>query len=251
MATSSGQRHSYSNTQPLKRTVTDKILLVDPNEIVALNVLGLNNESKFQLINTPGQQYEWLEDTYRVVTDTGNDNDIDTNTTEATLTVTTGAKFSTGDIITWGGDAELMYVTTISGDVLTVVRGFGGTNATTHVTNGTVAIRFRARIEGATATASTMTEVTTGVNFSMILQKTIDITRTAGLDPDLYCGIDIAHNTPYEDDNSIMVIFGHGRARQPSEVSFILDRLRNETLTRVRVIFASELRDRIRDALFP
>ncbi len=183
MATSSGQRHSYSNTQPLKRTVTDMILLTDPNEIVALNVLGLNNESKFRFVNTPGQKYEWLEDTYRVLTDVGADQEIDTKTLETTLTVTTGTKFSTGDIITWGGDAELMYVTSISGNDLTVVRAFAGTTATTHTTDGTVAIRFRARIEGATATDSTMTEVTSGVNYSMILQKTLDITRTAGLLP--------------------------------------------------------------------
>ena len=34
-----------------------------------------------------------------------------------------------------------------------------------------------------------------------------------------------------------------------SEVSFLLDRLRNETITRVRVIFAPELRDAMREAL--
>ena len=183
MATVSGQIHSYSNTQPQKRTVTDKILLTDPNEIAAISVLGLNNESRFQFVNTPGRQYEWLQDTYRLVTDTGNDNDIDTNTTETTLTVTTGEKFSTGDIITWAGDDELMYVTSVSGDVLTVVRGVGGTSAATHTTNGEVAVRFRARIEGAASSDSPSTEVTTGVNYSMILQAELDVTRTNALIP--------------------------------------------------------------------
>ena len=183
MATLAGQIHSYSNTQPQKRTVTDRILLTDPNEIVAISVMGLNNESKFRFVNAPGRQYEWLEDTYRDRTDTGNDNDIDTNTSETTLTVTTGANFTTGDIITWDGDDELMYVTSVSGNVLTVVRGVGGTTAATHATNGEVNIRFRARIEGAASTDSTSTEVTTGVNFSMILQKEIDVTRTDNLLP--------------------------------------------------------------------
>jgi hypothetical protein len=44
-------------------------------------------------------------------------------------------------------------------------------------------------------------------------------------------------------------MFPKGRARLPSEVSFLLDRLRNETITRVRVIFAPELREAMREAL--
>ncbi len=40
-----------------------------------------------------------------------------------------------------------------------------------------------------------------------------------------------------------------GRPRRPAEVSFVLDRLKNQRLTRVRVIFAPELRDAMRGAL--
>jgi HD superfamily phosphohydrolase len=74
-----------------------------------------------------------------------------------------------------------------------------------------------------------------------------------GLDPDLYAGVDLACDTPYSDDSSLSVIFGDergaGRARRPAEVSFLLDRLRDETITRVRLIFAPELRDRVRQAM--
>ena len=56
-------------------------------------------------------------------------------------------------------------------------------------------------------------------------------------------------HTPYADDESLTVVFGGGRTRRPAEVSFLLDRLRNETITRVRVIFAPELRDAMRAAL--
>ena len=181
MATSTGQRHSYSNTLALKRSVTDRILLTDPNEIVAISVLGLNNESKFAFVNMPGQKYEWLEDTYRDLTDAFNDNEVDTDSAEVTLTVDTGALFEVGDVIQ--ADSELMNVTAISSNVLTVVRAFSGSSAATHSTDTTVNIRYRARIEGAAASASTMTEVTTGVNYSMIFQKTINVSRTAGLMP--------------------------------------------------------------------
>lgn len=76
-----------------------------------------------------------------------------------------------------------------------------------------------------------------------------EIAAAAGLDPAVYVGLDVAEDTPYADDDSLKVVFPKGRARQPSEVSFLLDRLRDETVTRVRVIYAPELEDAMREAL--
>lgn len=76
-----------------------------------------------------------------------------------------------------------------------------------------------------------------------------DIARSAGLDPDVYVGVDVAEDTPYAEDASLMVVYPRGRPRRPAEVSFLLDRLRNEPITRVRILFAPELRDAIREAL--
>ncbi|MBW2459386.1 MAG: HD domain-containing protein, partial [Deltaproteobacteria bacterium] len=82
-------------------------------------------------------------------------------------------------------------------------------------------------------------------------QTVRSIASEAGLDPDLYTALDVAIDTPYSDDRSLTVIFGQHRAHRPAEVSFVLDRLRDETLTRYRLIFAAELRDRVFDALGP
>jgi hypothetical protein len=76
-----------------------------------------------------------------------------------------------------------------------------------------------------------------------------EIARSAGLDPEVYVGIDVASDVPFSDDESLTVVFQRGRPRRPAEVSFVLERLRNERLTRVRVIFAPELRDAMREAL--
>jgi HD superfamily phosphohydrolase len=76
-----------------------------------------------------------------------------------------------------------------------------------------------------------------------------EIAAARGLDPAVYVGLDVATDTPYADDASLKVMFPKGRSRQPSEVSFLLDRLRNETITRTRVIFAPELREAMREAL--
>jgi HD superfamily phosphohydrolase len=81
------------------------------------------------------------------------------------------------------------------------------------------------------------------------LARAKEIAAAGGLDPEIYVGLDVATDTPYADDASLKVMFPKGRARLPSEVSFLLDRLRNETITRTRVIFAPELREAMREAL--
>lgn len=75
------------------------------------------------------------------------------------------------------------------------------------------------------------------------------ISEESGLDPDYYTGLDVATDTPYAEDGSLTVIFGTGLPRRPTDVSFVLDRLANETLSRVRVVFPGELRPRVREAL--
>lgn len=76
-----------------------------------------------------------------------------------------------------------------------------------------------------------------------------DIARAAGFDPDVYVGIDVAEDTPYAEDASLLVVYPRGRPRRPAEVSFLLERLRNATITRTRILFAPELREAVREAL--
>lgn len=75
------------------------------------------------------------------------------------------------------------------------------------------------------------------------------IAEEEGLDPAFYTGLDVASDTPYADDSSLSVIYPGRRPRHPAEVSFVLDRLRDETLSRVRLIMAPELEARLREAL--
>ncbi|WP_437819010.1 HD domain-containing protein [Sorangium sp. So ce1078] len=81
------------------------------------------------------------------------------------------------------------------------------------------------------------------------LETVREIAQGAGLDPDVYVGVDVAEDTPYAEDESLLVVYPRGRPRRPAEVSFLLDRLRNETMTRTRILFAPELRDAVREAL--
>lgn len=184
MATRTGMNYSYSNTEPQKRMVTDRIVTTSPMDIPAILALGgLNGGSKFQFVNQPHRSYEWLEEALPAVSETTIDANLDDNTTETTITVTTGALFQVGDVLQIDTDAELIYVSSISSNDLTVVRGFGGTTATSHATDGTTYIRYNARLEGADSSDSPFTEASTGYNYSTILHKDVTVSRTANILP--------------------------------------------------------------------
>ncbi|MEZ4296694.1 MAG: HD domain-containing protein [Polyangiaceae bacterium] len=81
------------------------------------------------------------------------------------------------------------------------------------------------------------------------LGRARDIARDAGLDPEIYVGVDVAADTPYSEDGSLLVAFPRGRPRRPSEVSVVLERLNGAPSARTRVLFPAELRDVMREAL--
>lgn len=76
------------------------------------------------------------------------------------------------------------------------------------------------------------------------------IAEARGLDPDAYVGLDVAEDTPFgAEAEPLLVVFSKGPARPLSDVSFILARLAGQRLTRVRLVFARELRDEITHAV--
>ena len=82
------------------------------------------------------------------------------------------------------------------------------------------------------------------------LELACDIAREAGMVPDIHVGLDIATDTPFDDTHdTLVVVYAKGEPRKPADVSFLLRRLNGEALTRVRLIVAGELRDRIREAI--
>jgi uncharacterized protein len=77
-----------------------------------------------------------------------------------------------------------------------------------------------------------------------------DLAQKRGLSAESYVGLDVANDTPFSDhDDPLTVVFPHGVAKKPGDVSFLLGRLRGETVTRVRLIFAPELREAITAAI--
>lgn len=73
-----------------------------------------------------------------------------------------------------------------------------------------------------------------------------DVARQNGFDPDVYVGLDAPSLVAFDDEHDpLTVIFPDGTQRKPGDVSFLLGRLRGQTLLRSRLLFPEELRDPI------
>lgn len=171
-----GQQDTYTNTVPQKRVVSDRLLLTDPNETVLINALGLNNESKFAFVNTPGRVYEWLEQKYNTRTLTATASGLHSDSTTTTMSVADGTLVNVGDLLLL--DSETVHVASKSTNTLTIVRNIAGTQATHHTSTVTITIVGNARIEGADANDSPYTLATSTTNVSQILQRSVEISRT-------------------------------------------------------------------------
>lgn len=171
MAVNTGQLNTYVNTEPQKRVITDRIAMAEPMEYPLMKALGID-AGKFAFVNEPGKKYEWLEDTYAPVQDTADEADLTSDSTTTVMTVAHGEYFHEGDVIQI--DDEYIYVSSISSDEVTVVRDHGGTQAT-HAATSTIYIRSQARIEGADASDSPTTDVTTGYNYSFIMHGNVEV----------------------------------------------------------------------------
>jgi hypothetical protein len=174
MATISGNLLSYSNSYPDKRMVTDRILMVDPYEIMTYNALG-TDVGKFNMVNREGKVYEWLEDTYNATTGTAASS-LETTTASTAMSVSAAAPFQPGDVLL--ADSEKIWVSAKNGTSLTVTRGWGDTVTATHATNVTLTFIGRARVDGDTAEDSPHTEITTAFNYTQILQRSVSVSRT-------------------------------------------------------------------------
>jgi hypothetical protein len=167
---------SYQDTVPDKRMVTDRILRIEPLDIVAYSYLG-TDMGKFNFVNRNGKVYEWLESTYNDRTDVVNTG-LASDSTTTTFSATDADLYQVGDIWeTVGGEGVL--ISGKSTTTMTIVRNIYGTQAT--AANSSVITRTsRARIDGATADDSPRNEIASASNVTQIFQRTLEIARTKG-----------------------------------------------------------------------
>lgn len=174
MTARSGLVQEYINTVPDRRMVTDRILMIEPYDIVAYSYLG-TDMGKFNFVNKDEYVYEWLEDTFNDRTDTVATG-MASDSTTTTCTITTAALFQPGDV--WLVGSEQVWVSAISSSVITMTRGYGSTTKTTHANSTAMTRVSRSRHPGDDADDSPSTEVSSGYNYTQIFQRTINVARS-------------------------------------------------------------------------
>jgi Family of unknown function (DUF5309) len=150
--------------------VSDIVGIVSPYETPLLNVLG---DAKRPAMST---LHEWVEDTLLPNSDTINQTVFSPNPTAATeITVVNGGRFRIGDLVRPGNSKEVMLAANVVGNVVSFVRGYGGTTAFALANQLKLTILGNAALEGAEADAPRFTNRVRKQNWTQIFASTVDV----------------------------------------------------------------------------
>ena len=157
----------------LAEDVSDLITIVSPHETPLLDRMG---DARNVATNTV---HEWIEDSLLPNADTINQTTFTPSAQEATaITVANGGRFLAGDLVRPGNAPEVMLVTAVAANVITVTRRYGGTPATALSNGLRLNILGNAALEGADATAARFTSRVRRQNYTQIFAATVEVTGT-------------------------------------------------------------------------
>jgi len=165
--------YSAGTTLPeLAEDVSDLIGIISPYETPLLDALG------DPMRESTSTHHEWLEDELLPNKDAINDSTYTDPSTDTDFVVDNGSRFRVGDQIQVEGSEELMLVTAINGDTLTVVRGYAGTTAEDLADNQVVSILGNAALEGADKPGMRFTNRSRCGNYTQIFTATVEVSGT-------------------------------------------------------------------------
>jgi len=119
--------------------------------------------------------HEWLEDELLPNKDAVNDSTFSDPSSDTDFVVDNGSRFRIGDQIQIEGSEELMLVTGISTNTLTVVRGYAGTTADNLADNQVINILGNAALEGADKPNARFTNRNRCGNYTQIFTATVEV----------------------------------------------------------------------------
>jgi hypothetical protein len=157
----------------LVEDVSDIIGIVSPFETPLLDHLG---DAKRAALGTV---HEWIEDALWPNFDSVNQTSFTPNGDDATaITVANGSRFRVGDQVRPDTSGEVMLVTAVNGNVLTVVRRYGGTSAFTLTNGRRLLILGNAAIEGDDAPDPRFTNRARRANYTQIFSAGVQVSGT-------------------------------------------------------------------------
>src|SRR5512137_712043 len=131
-----------TNLPELAEDVADLIGIVSPYETPLLDALG------DPMREATSTHHEWLEDELLPNKDAVNDSTFTDPEADTQFVVDNGGRFRIGDQIQIEGSRELMLVTAVNTNTLTVIRGYAGTAAEALADNKVINILGNAALEG-------------------------------------------------------------------------------------------------------
>ncbi len=173
MAFTGKATYSAGTTLPeLAEDVSDLIGIISPYETPLLDALG------DPMREATSTHHEWLEDELLPNKDAINDNTWSDPDSDTEFDVDHGSRFRIGDQIQVEGSEELMLVTGISGDTLTVVRGYAGTTPEDLADNLVINILGNAALEGADKPSARFTNRSRCGNYTQIFTAAVEVSGT-------------------------------------------------------------------------
>lgn len=151
----------------LVEDVSDIIGIVSPHETPLLDHLGDAKQAASSTV------HEWVEDA--LVPNTGEIDDATVTGGDTTFDVADVAVFQVGDLIRPGNSTEVMIVTGISSDQLTVSRGYGSTVQATLADGMPLTVLGNAALEGADAPAARFTSRSRKQNYTQIFTASVEV----------------------------------------------------------------------------
>ncbi len=165
--------YSAGSTLPeLAEDVSDLIGIISPYETPLLDALG------DPLYEARSTHHEWFEDELLPNRDAVSDGSIGDPLNETTFDVANGDRFCAGDQIQIEGSEELMLVTLINNDTITVVRGYAGTENENLVNGQVINILGNAALEGVSKPQARFTNRVRQGNYTQIFVATVEVSGT-------------------------------------------------------------------------
>lgn len=156
----------------LAEDVSDLIGIISPYETPLLNALG--NPMK----EANSTHHEWLEDELLPNKDAINDSTYTNPTSDTDFVVDHGSRFRAGDQIQVEGSEELMLVTAVNSNTLTVIRGYAGTAAEALADNKIINILGNAALEGGDKPSNRFATRTRCGNYTQIFTAAVEVSGT-------------------------------------------------------------------------
>jgi len=173
MAFTGKATYSAGTTLPeLAEDVSDLVGIVSPYETPLLNALG------DPMREATSTHHEWLEDELLPNKDAVNDSTFTDPSADTDFVVDNGSRFRVGDQIQVEGSEELMLVTGISTNTLTIVRGYAGTTTENLADNQVINILGNAALEGADKPGARFTNRSRCGNYTQIFTAAVEVSGT-------------------------------------------------------------------------